>query len=262
MDSGGDRWLMNGAPYGGGGASRMSSMSTAGPRTSMPWAISVVRSAFTKNCVGLSTETSRETGGAPSGTAPLRTQARASRQPMRRDRRRPVGRGCRQRALHHQPAARRRNRDARPIAGGHARSHGDAHGILVVLQRADAGCIVVGEVVPRPPESQAVIVERVVVADDAAGDHAQSARLQLLGPRAEDVGRLADARIARSDDDQVSLQDARVDASGRKHARLVRVIPAQALRGGGQRHDFHVRRGHHQPSGVERNTASRRFSAT
>ena len=170
---------------------------------------------------------------------------------MRRDRRRPVGRGCRQRALDHQPAARRRNRDARPIAGGHARSDGDAHGILVVLQRADAGCIVVGEVVPRPPESQAVIVERVVVADDAAGDHAQSARLQLLGPRAEDVGRLADARIARADDDQVSLQDARVDASGRKHARLVRVIPAQALRGGGQRHDFHVRRGHHQPFGVD-----------
>src|SRR5262245_58973772 len=72
VDSGGDRWLMNGAPCGGGGASLMSSMSTAGPRTSMPWAISVVRNAFTKNWVGLSTETSRETGGAPSGTAPVR----------------------------------------------------------------------------------------------------------------------------------------------------------------------------------------------
>ena len=45
-------------------------MSTAAPRTSMPWAVSASRSAVTKNSVGLSTETARAMGSLASGIEP------------------------------------------------------------------------------------------------------------------------------------------------------------------------------------------------
>ena len=52
------------------GASGTSSMSTAGPRTSMPFAMSAVRSAPTKNRVGLSTEAVSVDAAAPAGIEP------------------------------------------------------------------------------------------------------------------------------------------------------------------------------------------------
>src|SRR3954470_5428450 len=45
-------------------------MSTAGPRTSMPLAMSAARSAVTKNAVGLSTDTDSVVGDPPAATAP------------------------------------------------------------------------------------------------------------------------------------------------------------------------------------------------
>src|SRR4051794_5458533 len=45
-------------------------MSTAGPRTSMPLAISAARSAVTKNCVGLATDTASVDGFDPSAIEP------------------------------------------------------------------------------------------------------------------------------------------------------------------------------------------------
>ena len=44
------------------------------------------------------------------------------------------------------------------VAGSHTGSDGDAYGVLVVLQPADAGRVVVGQVVPRPSEPDPVVV--------------------------------------------------------------------------------------------------------
>ena len=70
VESGADRYETIGVPR-VAGVSITSSMSTAGPRTSMPLAISAARNALTKNCVGLSTETRRADGEAPSAIEPL-----------------------------------------------------------------------------------------------------------------------------------------------------------------------------------------------
>ena len=68
--SGGERYVITGVAVIRDGASWMSSTSTAAPRTSIPFAINEVLSAFTKKIVPLSTEATRVTGMLPAGTDP------------------------------------------------------------------------------------------------------------------------------------------------------------------------------------------------
>src|SRR5207344_1675657 len=99
------------------------------------------------------------------------------------------------------------------------------------------------DVVPRPTLPEAVVVERVVVADDPAVDPADARSLQLGGPVGEQLPRLAipvvDARIAGPDGDEVAVEAAAVDRAGRKQPGLVGEIPAELLGRGGKRPDLH-----------------------
>ena len=91
-----------------------------------------------------------------------------------------------------------------------------------------------GHVVPRPARPEAVVVERVVVADDTAVDPDDARRLQLRGPVGEQQRGLAvpvvDARIAGADDDEVAVKTAVVDRPRGEKPRRVGVVPARASR--------------------------------
>src|SRR5206468_11172509 len=107
--------------------------------------------------------------------------------------------------------------------------------VLVELQRADSGRIALAEIVPRPSGAERLVVECIIVADDPALDSAQPARLQLLGPFVEDVWAVAhaDAWIAGTDGDDVTVQNPRFNRGRRLQARLVRVVLAEPIGGRG-----------------------------
>src|SRR5207253_11381120 len=83
--------------------------------------------------------------------------------------------------------------------------------------------------------------ERVVVANDAAGNGSHAGRLELPGPaREKAIGRSIgchEAWIARADDEEIAVEDPVVDAAGDAHRRFVRVDNMQrvAMRRRGRR---------------------------
>ena len=189
----------------------------------------------------------------------------ATGQAPRLDRRRSRADGL-QMVVNDEPAAVRIDADDGVVAGCGAGRDRRADGVFVELQRADAGRVAFAQVVPGPSGSEPLVVERAVVADDPPLDAAKAERLQLLGPTVEDArGRAvaaADARVAGADDDQIAAERAALDRAGGEQPRLVAVIPPEAIGGGGQRDDFHVRRRHQQLAGVlavERFVGGERF---
>ena len=115
------------------------------------------------------------------------------------------------------------------------------------MQRADAGGKAGAQIVPRPAETNALVVERVVVADDASVDLLDAGGLQLFAPLAEQPrGRavpIVDAWIAGADDEQVAVEDAVADRAEREQAGFVAEIPTEFLGGAGQVTTFIVEAG-------------------
>ena len=135
-----------------------------------------------------------------------------------------------------------------------SRRHHQRGNVLVVLQRADRSGVAVLQVVPRPACPEPLVVERLIVADDAAVDLADPGGRERADPLVEHVGCAIrtgiDRRIARAADDQVAPQHAVLDRPGRFERRRVAIVPAERLGGRRQRQDLHVRRRHHQLAGV------------
>ena len=118
-----------------------------------------------------------------------------------------------------------------------------------------ACCITVRQVVERPPVPKPVVVEEIVVADDAAF-HARDTGLAHLARKGSQGARrlaaLADARIAASDDDQVAAQHALIDGSNRDDLRFELMLPSEQLGCRSHRHHLHHRTRHHQLCRVQR----------
>ena len=105
------------------------------------------------------------------------------------------------------------------------------------------------------PDADAFVVERVVVADDAAVDRGDARGLELHRPAGEEPRRdavpVVEARIAGADDDQIAVEDAGARRAGREDFRLVAEVPAEFVRRRRQRHDLERRGRHHQLAGVD-----------
>ena len=110
------------------------------------------------------------------------------------------------------------------------------------------------QVLPRPPLAEALLVERIVIADQPASDTADAEGCQLVGPAVQHRDRLhlssIQARIAAAANNQVTPHCAVHDGPRCGKRGPEGVVPPQALRGGGERRNLHVRRRHHQPVGV------------
>ena len=89
----------------------------------------------------------------------------------------------------HETAAGWIDADDRLIARRDAWRDGDANRVFVELERADAGRVAFAQVVPRPAGAQRLVLEPVVIADEAAFDAAKAERLEVLGPGIEHVRR-------------------------------------------------------------------------
>ena len=222
----------------------------------MPLAMSALRSAPTKNSVGLSTEAASVDDAPSTGMEP-----RSSSLMLPGSRRAPIDA-----ALPAAPVTTALT-TTRPLPPGvtlipaesPAAGPGDtdhAYGVLVELQRADARRVVVRQVVPRPPEAERFLVEGVVVADHASGDRPDAVLLQPVRPvREHSIGhavRRDQARIAGADDDEVALERPGLDRSTGEHGGFVAVVPPELLGRRRERHDLHVRRRQQQLAGVQR----------
>ena len=145
---------------------------------------------------------------------------------------------------------RRRHVDHGRRARGDTRPHGDGDDVLVVLQRAHRRAVVFDQIVPGPADTPARRFDVTVVADDVAVDALDADRFEGAGPDVErvDATRVAavDRGITRAHDDQVAVDDAVDDRSGRDQARLEAEAPAKAFGGRHRRQDLH-RRGRHEP---------------
>src|SRR5687768_15732934 len=100
-------------------------------------------------------------------------------------------------------AARRRHADDRAPAGFEARTNQQLDLVLVVLQRARRRTVAEREIVPGPARTPARLLERVIVANQVAGDGADAFGGKLLAPFVEDRPSLrvswVDRRIAVGD---------------------------------------------------------------
>ena len=125
----------------------------------------------------------------------------------------------------------------------------------VHLQRADRGGVAALQVVPGPAVSEGLLVERVVVADEASRDAPDASFGELVGPVVKNSDRRhlarVEAGISGAAHHEVALQRTVDDRPCRVDRRLERVVPAEALSRRGHDRDLHVRGGHHQAIGVE-----------
>ena len=135
-----------------------------------------------------------------------------------------------------------------------SRRHHQRGDVFVVLQRPDRRGVAVLQIVPGPACPEPLVVERLIVADDAAVDPAYPRGRECADPLVEHVGCAVrtgiDRWIASAAHDQVSPQHAVLDRSGRFERRRVAIVPAERLGCRRHRQDLHVGRRHHQLAGV------------
>src|SRR4030095_8309444 len=120
-----------------------------------------------------------------SGNGPVKLQPRAACKPMRRNRRWCSRAARLQPVVDREPGPGWRDIHRSEVAGMGTRRDGEARGGLVALERTDARCVVVEHIVPRPSEAKHLVVEGIVVPDDASADRSNIARLELVGPVVE-----------------------------------------------------------------------------
>jgi len=100
------------------------------------------------------------------------------------------------------------------------------------------------------------LVERLIVADDAAVDAGNADGAQRRRPFGEDGRRPSvarvDGRVARAADDEIPLQRSALDRRRALERRREAIVPAEELARSRRRQDLHVRRRHHQPLCIER----------
>ena len=141
-------------------------------------------------------------------------------------------------------------------AGGGAWSDGDLRVVLVVNQRAGRCRVGERQVVPRPALAERFPRERAGIPDDPPLDPSDSSLPQRFRKRRHrSAGRRAipDRRVAAAAHDQVAADDpVRSERRRRANRGLEGVIPAETRRRGGDGQQLHVRRGHEQVIGVER----------
>ena len=136
--------------------------------------------------------------------------------------------------------------------GACARVDRDHHPVLGEVQRAEQRAGRVAEVVPRPGELRARLLDRVVVADDAAVDAANAERLQRVDPAARGRRR----RGRRSTDRRSRRRSGRRGDCRRRSAPLPARrsrtgSPSRRLGGGGQADELRGRRGHEQRARIQ-----------
>ena len=146
------------------------------------------------------------------------------------------------------------------------RTHGQRRQVLVELQRAHRCGVAELQIVPRPSGPDALIVEELVVADDAAVDLVDARGPERRGPFVEHGRRPSlarvDRRIAAAAHEEIAFEHAAFDRRGRFERGGEPVIPAEDVRRRRERDDLHVGRRHHQPAGVEVEERARRCRAS
>ena len=147
--------------------------------------------------------------------------------------------------------------EADAAGGTHRRSrrHRQRGDVLVVLQRADRRGVAVLQVVPRPAGAEPLVVERLIVADDAAVDrrYAGGRERARSTRRARGAARSVAALIVGSPVPRTTRSPCSTPSSivpVRLERRREAVVPAERLGRGRQRQDLHVGRRHHQLAGV------------
>src|SRR3954449_11910315 len=102
--------------------------------------------------------------------------------------------------------------------------------IFVVLERANRCRVAVLQVIPRPPWADALIVEPLIVADDAAVDALDASIAQRRDPFTDYLGGVAlprvDRRIAPATNKKVTPEHASFDNAGGLERGRETIVPA------------------------------------
>ena len=228
--------------------------------------MSASRKAAAKNTVGLSTDAVRANGAAFAGIWPC-TVTRDD--PGRRcsvSRPAPIFANRHQPVVDLQAAAFWAHLNGNRIARRGAGANDEIDRALVVGQRAHRRRISVRQVVERPAVAQALVIEEVVVADDAAFD-SRDARLAYLSchhpQRVWLLAAFADAGIAAADDRR-DRRAATPSSTGAAVTTRVSNRWSQPRRSAGRRcrDDLHRRARHHELAGVQLEQVVGRSSRT
>ncbi len=185
-----------------------------------------------------------------------RLEDRAAGAALRFQRERTLRRRRLHRASQGQPAAGRLDAGQGRLVYRCTRRDHEAGGVLIELQRPDAGREAPVEIVPGPAGPEQHVGQPVVVADHAAGDHGNPPRLQLTRPAAEQFCGFAipvvEARVAAAGDDEIAVEHAAVDRPRQRKLGGEREVPSEPLGGCGERDDLDVGCGEEELLGVSR----------